>query len=536
MGRSASLVVTVGILFGAFAMTDTAVAADDHEIVIEDEEMTGNDDLPSIDEELVIEDEAMPGDGDSTEVKDDLVIEDDVGTTVEDELVIEDGESPVVEDAGDLIDESEDAEHSEGGIVVDGEEAHSDSTFASVAPKSDPAKPTFGIDDAWAEGAYLTDSSSPANWLGYGKLAASVNWQPDPLWEFQLAGRLDIYDQGGSRSDTKIVGDYSDSFLRYRGENLSLTAGSQTLIWGRIDELPPSDRVSTVDLRRFILDDLPDRRVSTPMLRAEAFFGASKLDLVWLYAFREAELPDQKSIWYPIKKDTGHLFGLAPSAGVAALFAAGASIDEDAPSGDGGFAARYTRTQSNVDFGAMLGKTRQSIPYFRLDGADFEAVNPRSWIYGLDAAFEGAGGTWRLEALYASDTPVTRTDLSYTTTPSLSWGGAVEFHPGDGDTRVNLQLTGINLIDEPKILDRDDIYSFNGAIEAPFAHNRWRANIRFFIGLDEDDIYINPKLSFVGWEPHELYLSVHYFDGDDKTVGGFYKDNSVVNVGWRASF
>ena len=448
MGRSAPIVITMSLWVGSVALSGVVVVAAEQEIVIEDEAVGEHGDTLFIDDGLVIEDDDMP--------------------STDGELVIDGGEQPVDDSAGELvIDPGESAQEDDGGLVIEGGDMPSDSALAASSPARDPSRPKFSVDDAWLEGAYLTDSASPADTLGYGKLSASVNWQPGHRWEFQIGGRLDLYDQGGTRSFTDVDGDYGDSFVRYRGDNVSLTVGTQTLIWGRIDELPPSDRVSTVDLRRFILDDLPDRRVSTPMIRAEAFFGASKLDLVWLYTFREAELPSQESVWYPVNKETGHLFGMAPSGALAGLFGAGASVDEDAPDGDAGFAARYTRTQSNIDFGVTLGRTRQSTPYFRLDGTNFKAEYPRSWIYGLDAALEGTGGTWRFEALYSSDSPVTRTDLSYTTTPALSWGGGFEFHPGDGDTRVNLQLTGINLIDEPSVLDRDEIYSFNGAVEAP---------------------------------------------------------------------
>ena len=145
-------------------------------------------------------------------------------------------------------------------------------------------------------------------------------------------------------------------------------------------------------------------------------------------------------------------------------------------------------------------------------------------------------GPQSCRACAISDFPVTRTDFGYDTVEAVNWGAGAEFHPGDGDTRINLQVVGVNLVDAPAVLDRKERYNFNGAVDYPFARDRWRLNFRFFFGLDEKDVYLNPKLSFLGWEPHELYLALDYFDGADNTLGGFHEDHSLLRLGWRSVF
>jgi hypothetical protein len=399
-----------------------------------------------------------------------------------------------------------------------------------------PGRWDLRVDDARAEYSYFTRSASEADYRLYGKVSALANWRPSATWELQAAGRLDGHDQRGLLDYSSFEADYGESYVRYRGERVRLTAGTQTVIWGRLDELPLADRVSTADLTRGVLDDLEDRRRANPMIRAETFLGAGKLDLVWLVAFRPAELPDQDSIWYPVNGETGRILGFDPE-DIPPAAVRESTIVDDAPGGDGGFGARYTRTHALADFGVTIARTRQSIPYFRGAGPGvIQAEYPRSWAYGIDAATDAAGATWRAEFLYSSDNPVTREDLGYDTTPAISWGGGVELHPGDADTRVNLQLVGKNLIDSPAILDRKEIYALNGEIETPFDRDRWRAALDFYIGLGDKDIYLNPEVTFLGWEPHELYLALHYFDGDTQTLGGFHKDHSSINLGWRGRF
>ena len=98
-------------------------------------------------------------------------------------------------------------------------------------------------------------------------------------------------------------------------------------------------------------------------------------------------------------------------------------------------------------------------------------------------------------------------------------------------------LGGRHLLDAPDgLLDRENSFNVYGDVEQPFAQDRWRGRLRFFQGLDERDTYLNPSVSFTGWEPHEITLGYHYFDGSDQTLGGFYKNNDMLTLGWRARY
>ncbi len=191
----------------------------------------------------------------------------------------------------------------------------------------------------------------------------------------------DGYDQDGQREWSELRADYGDSYVRYRGDRVRLTVGAQTVIWGRMDEVPLSDRVSTADLTRLVLDKLEDRRRANPMVRAEMNVGEGKLDVVWLADFRPAELPDKDSIWYPIDRVNGRIIGVSRT-DIAPAAVKAAGIVEDEPDGDGGFGVRYTDSPFFGDIGITVANTRRSIPYYRVSGADFRTVYPRSWAFG----------------------------------------------------------------------------------------------------------------------------------------------------------
>ncbi len=54
----------------------------------------------------------------------------------------------------------------------------------------------------------------------------------------------------------------------------------------------------------------------------------------------------------------------------------------------------------------------------------------------------------------------------------------------------------------------NEYYGANGEIETSFGQGRWNAGLRFFGGFNVNDLYLKPELSYVGWEPYELYVAV----------------------------
>ena len=415
---------------------------------------------------------------------------------------------------------------------------------------------SIGLDNAWLEYGNFYRPQSSADSSSYGHLALSADWNPEPAWELLLGARVDWYGQTGDADFNEVKLDYTDSFVRYRGENYRLTAGTQKVIWGRIDELPPTDRISRADISRGILDPLSDRRRAMPVLRFEGFQDGYKLDAIWLPDFRRAALPDQDSVWYPINQTDGSILGFETTPLMKTFVQLG-SISDSAPDGDGGFGVRLSNTGQQFDYAVTVQRVRQSTPYWQLNPtvreaflagndpagaiassseATFGARYPRTWVAGGDFGFEAMSATWRFEAAWISDTPVTRTNLLYDTVNSVNWAGGVQFYPGDRDVRVNLQLAAVNLIDASNVLDRTDIYNFNGSIFGEFGNNRWQSNTRFFIDLDEKGVYFNPEIRFVGWQPHEIYAAWHYFSGNAQTLGGYWKNNSLLTLGWRSRF
>jgi len=407
------------------------------------------------------------------------------------------------------------------------------------------------------EAGGFTDGAAPADAWGYAHVRLGHVWRGEGPWEAKLAVRGDGYRQwDGAAAFAEGRADYDEVWLRWRGERLRLTLGAQRVVWGRVDEIPPTDRLSVPDLRRFVLDELADRRLTVPALRLEWFAGAWKLDMLAVPRFRPAELPDPDSVWHPVDRRAGRLLGVKDHPVLGALVRGGRFGEDDDGAGGGGL--RLTRAGHGVDLGLTLQRARRALPYWELDAAaravllgggtvpaalaaapgdTFTARHPWTTVAGFDLALARGTTTWRLELAWSSDEPVTRTDLSMDTVRAVDWVAGVELYPGGRDMRLNLQLSGRHLLDAGSVLDRTRVLALGGALEDTFAHGRWRARLRFSTDLERRDLYLNPELAWLGWEPHELYLGAHVFEGKGaETAGGFHDANDLVVIGWRARY
>ena len=97
-------------------------------------------------------------------------------------------------------------------------------------------------------------------------------------------------------------------------------------------------------------------------------------------------------------------------------------------------------------------------------------------------------------------------------------------------------MTGHKTFTDTPLLERDNIYNLTGEIEHPFAQGRWRANLRFIAGINDQDFYITPKIAYIDIDQHEFFLAAHVFSGSEKTLGGYYEDGDLILLGWQAKF
>ena len=401
-----------------------------------------------------------------------------------------------------------------------------------VATPVQAQQPGLKVDALRLEiGGFTDDPGATGSVLAHG--AVSLRGESGD-WSYALGARLDAHSQNGNHDFERVRLDYTENYLRWQQQDLRLTFGTQNVLWGRVDEISPTDRMSRVDFSRGMLDRLPERRRAVPAIRAEYFGEGFKLDGVVLPMFDDAVMPDARSVWNPVDTNNGRILGIGNVPGIV-----GARVVEADIHGAGGAGLRFTAESEAFDYGFSLQRVRQSQAYYQvIPGAPvvLQAVHPYSTVMGAEFETERLGATWRMELALNSDVPLTTQTFQYRTDPALDFVFGTEFFPGDSETRLTLQLAGRKIFTNQQVLDRTRIYNLTGEIEHPFANGRWRADLRFSLGLNERDVYLNPRLSYTGIDQQEIYLALHLFSGADNTLGGFFRRNDSVVVGWQGKF
>ncbi len=436
-----------------------------------------------------------------------------------------------------------------------------DETQPETDDRTDDSDVAWDLDDLRLTSGYLPSGDQPVETYLDGTMSASLRWQPAGPWELRAGARFDAQSQSARPDDDDDVAttwgaaDYTENWVRYRANWGRLTAGTQTVSWGAMDFLPPGDRLSAQDLTRGPLEFIDDSRRASPSLRLQTY-GSISLDLVLTPVFRAAELPRRETLWHPVDQRRGRLLGVPDDPRVRTLVQQG-TFDHEPRSAErdsvGGM--RLIESRRSYDVGVTVQSARRSAPYYALsdrareaalegdlegavqaDGDTFIARHPRALIIGGDYTLDAVGATWRLEGVWSSDEPATREDdLRFVTRSGLDWAAGVEFFPGDGDLRTSLQLTGQHLLDAGDVLDPTETYQLGGELEQPWARERWHTRLRFNVGLDRTDVYINPELAWTISDAHEVTVAGHYFRGTDDTLGGYFEDHRIVTLGWRLS-
>ena len=94
-----------------------------------------------------------------------------------------------------------------------------------------------------------------------------------------------IADRDGSVRD--VVGGAAGAHATLRTKRLDLAAGLGRVVWGRLDELQPTDVVNPLDLSRFFFEGRSEARLAVPLVRATLYAGEkASIEGVYVPFFR----------------------------------------------------------------------------------------------------------------------------------------------------------------------------------------------------------------------------------------------------------
>ncbi len=202
-----------------------------------------------------------------------------------------------------------------------------------------------------------------------------------------------------------------DASLHYKAGRFDVLAGFTDVVWGRLDELQPSDVVNPLDVSRFFFEGRSQARLPVGLVRARAYFS----DAVWIEGvyvpfFRRGHFDqlDEPTSPFNLESSIGRGIVLCTIDCPLALPFGLQRREPSAAFGNAQGGARFSATAGRIDwsvsayrgfesFGlASLGQLGPATalvplfvdyPRFTMIGGDFETVRGEWGLRGEVAAF-----------------------------------------------------------------------------------------------------------------------------------------------------
>lgn len=360
------------------------------------------------------------------------------------------------------------------------------------------------------------------------RLRAVVDLQvePRPWLRFRFAGVGDglAADRSGAVRDASA--DALEAWVEFAGARGDVRAGMSRVVWGRLDEVQPTDVINPIDVSRYLLDGRGEARIAVPLVRAR-FLPSDKLTLegVIVPGFRRGRFDrlDEESSPF-------NLFNDIPPPVCIALEGVVCpdrwSFQRDEPGNDLQGGARIAVTTGRVDW--SVSTWRGFVPFALLNGVVPGATpalrlsHPRYTMVGGD--FETVAGKWAIrgEAAYFPNRP-----LQFEHEPLWFSGDAFEAGAGVDRRAGDFTLSGTILYRRTDlVLDTGDvaepIKNDNVSLVAGFSRtfSRDRIETRVFS-------LVNPEnragfvRGLIAWKPIDdlaIESSIGWFAGDGDDV------------------
>ena len=377
-----------------------------------------------------------------------------------------------------------------------------------------------------------------------GRLFAEQKLEPSPNLRFTVSGFAEALvgrrprPEGDGRSvpplhtDTTAIARINEAVAEVRVGRLDLYAGYGRIVWGRLDELQPTDVINPIDVSRFFFEGRNEARLPVSVVRARYYLADdTAIEAVYVPVFRRGRF-DQLD-------EPGSPFNITPDPNAAVCLAIGCPplplvLDERQP------AVRWDNAQGGVRFGATTGRIDWSVSAYRgfeafplatlaPDGRGIVSSHPRFTMAGAD--FETVAGEWGIRgelAAFLRDN-FQGADLSIVEGSSIDAGVGVDRRAG------GYQLSGTVLFhrEDPKGTiggDLDERHDLSLIVSADRAFARERYNLRAFSVYNATESSAFLRLIGLAKVHDDVALEVSggWFPGEGRDTVGRFSESDFV--------
>jgi len=194
-----------------------------------------------------------------------------------------------------------------------------------------------------------------------------------------------------SSPSTDAIARPMDLFAEFTSSRVDLRAGFSRVVWGRLDELQPTDVVNPLDLTRFLLDGRTEARLPAPLVSARVFLhGETVVQAIAVPVFRPGRFDqlDERTSPFNVGVPAGLVVRRDEPETLAGNLQGGVRLTSTVRRVDWGLSAyRGLRSFPTVSAPTIASPYVETFPRFTMVGGDFETVHGEWGIRGEAAAF-----------------------------------------------------------------------------------------------------------------------------------------------------
>ena len=208
---------------------------------------------------------------------------------------------------------------------------------------------------------------------------AEVRAEPGSRIRLAASGFVEGLVRGRDGTHAAAVAEPQELNVTFHSRRLDVTAGLGRVVWGRLDEIQPTDVVNPIDVSRFFFEGRSEARLSVPLVRAVLYAGdRASVEAVYVPFFRRGRFDR-------LGEDTSP-FDLAPEVPFVDRPPA-----RTAANAQGG--GRVNVTTGRVDWSITAYRGFRTFGLYSLTGpSSVERIYPRFTMIGGD--FETVSGPW----------------------------------------------------------------------------------------------------------------------------------------------
>jgi hypothetical protein len=314
--------------------------------------------------------------------------------------------------------------------------------------------------------------------------------------------------------------DLKEAYLDLYFDQVDLRIGKQQIIWGKAEGVFITDVVSPKDLSEFLLPEFDEIRIGVNALKADVYIGPTTFELVLIPVFTPTVQPESDSIW-----------SVKPSYPVMPTINDTEEVETSLENGE--LFAKFSYLGSRLDFEIMGGYMWDDEPTPHVTGLAPLEITPehhRLILGGGSVSTSVAGVVARAEGAYYYG-KYFRTD-DPTTDEGVVQKNYIHYLVGADFSLVGIDF-GAQYIQQI-ILDYDDSiigdqidHMATVRLSKTFLRETLRLELFSYIGLNEPDALLRPKIVYDITDGLEILFGANVFLGDEGLFGQYNNNNML---------